>query len=97
MDMSKFGEGLYVTVDFVSKLTSRVGVIVRPGEVKQGKFGEKVEFAVEFAGKAKLWSPTMKHVGLLIQAYGSDDSSWVGKKVLFLIENGKLTIQPQVV
>lgn len=97
MNMEKYGESEYVTVDLLSKLQSKMGVILDAGLEEMGKFGVQVKFRVEFVGgKIKLWRPNRQCVNVLCQAWGAESSGWVGKQLSFVVDKDKITVQPVI-
>lgn len=95
MDMTKYAESEYLTAEKINKSLTKIGVVIADATEIDGKFGKKSEFLIEIDEVRKKWNPNKTSVQNLIEGYGKDSKSWLGKEVIFSVvktEQGKDTI-----
>lgn len=95
MDMTKYGESEFVNADLVQRSNTKKLVIVAPARETMYENKLQAQFAVNMDGKQKTFRPNMETVQNLIQAWGKDDSAWVGKIVdlsVKTMKNNKLGV-----
>lgn len=89
MDMNKYKTIEFLRAEIVSESSEKVAVVVSDGEETDGKFGKQVVFKVRFCNKKYNYSPNGQTVENLINAYGADSSDWIGKPIVFEVEEQK--------
>lgn len=93
VDATKYGESDFLTVELVHKLPTKQGVIIGVEE-KDTPYGRKLVARFGFGERIKEWTLPIGAVNLFMQAWGTDTSSWLEKKVFFMTEKNKLLPQP---
>lgn len=95
-DMTEFGESKYVTPDLVKASPSRILVIISPAAIIIDDYkNRRPEFTVNMDARQKVWRPNQKSIQNLKAEFGSDDSTWIGKRIALRIEltnNNKETV-----
>lgn len=81
MDVSKYAESDYVTVQMVKDSPTKKLTILSPAteETYDGK--TSIGFLVEIDGKRKQWKPSKNNLSNLISKYGTDDTAFISKVV----------------
>lgn len=96
MDMEQYAEGESISVDFIERSVTKIGVIISSGELVAFGGKDKPRFKIEIAGtgKQKYYSPNMYSVRNLVEAWGTNSEGWVGKAVHFEVieKNGRQMI-----
>jgi hypothetical protein len=100
MDMTKFAESRYVTVDYVKTNGSKlIGAIIEPPKEEVNKFGNPsavitVQVKIGELFFNKIYKPNMDAVKNLNREFGTDGDKWNGKLILFEIKTvaGKDTL-----
>ena len=82
MDMTKYTGANYLTAEEVKEATVKMITVLNKGEVKEGKYGDQIEFEVQLAGTndVKKYTPYCKSVKNMIELHGEDSIKWVGKQ-----------------
>jgi len=86
MDMKKFAESEYVTIDDVKTSETKTIVFINSGEEKNTDFGHKLKFMVEMDGKQKFFTPNKTSVQNLILGFGEDSNKLIGQVVKLDVE-----------
>jgi hypothetical protein len=94
MDVSKFLESDYVTVQFVKDSLSKTLVIVSPGAEESFKEKAGLTLAVQMDGKMKKWKTNKASLTALVAKHGKESSAYVGKTVSLTVQivNGKESV-----
>jgi hypothetical protein len=96
VNMEKYGESDYVTTELLTKLSSRNAFITSVEEV-DSKYGKRLRLTVELVGgKLKYYSPSRENVNILIQAFGSESTTLLGKQLFFMTNKDKIIVNPVV-
>lgn len=102
MDMSKFAESKYLTIDFVKQQKGQqiVATIIQPPQEELNKFGNasaKLDIQIKIGDRFvnKIYKPNMDAIKALIRDFGEEGDKWNGQIILFNIRslNNKETIE----
>jgi len=83
MDMTQYAESEYLTAEKIEQSETKIGVVVSDSEIVDSKFGKTPEFHIEIDGLKKKWKPNKTSIQHLIDAFGKDSKSWLGKIISF--------------
>jgi len=86
MDTTQYAEGQFITPELVKQSPSKKVYIAADAKIVQGKFGDKLEVAVEMDGRPKTWGLNRSHVKAL-HVFGKDSKTWVNHWVKLVVVN----------
>jgi hypothetical protein len=81
MNASDYIGGNTVTVDVLKASKTKQLVILSEGSEKSIDNKKKLEFLVEMDGRRKNWTMNATTLKNLIDVYGEDTKTWVGKTI----------------
>lgn len=81
MDATQFAEGEYINADIVRHSPTKLIKILGAGKSENTEYGLKLTLPVKIDDKPKIWRPNRDSVRNIINVFGKDTESWIGKQV----------------
>ena len=93
MDVSKFMESDFVTLDFLKNCKVKKFVIISSG-VQTTKYGDRIKLLIGIDGGEKTWTLSNKLVSQIAEHVGVDDSAWSTKVFSYQFVGKELALFP---